>query len=223
MTDPVTVLSRGEAYTQVVNSHPKETTMESNAQPATTPPRRSRTWLRRAGLLAAALVATPILLAACGGTSPSASSSGSSGNGAVASSGSSTYQKAIKYASCMRSHGVSNFPDPDSTGHFVISGVNVNSSQYQAAQNACKSLAPFGSTSPAQSQNNLSKALKFAQCMRSHGVANFPEPSQGSNGQITINGGTGSGIDPNSPQFQSAQQACSADLPTGAPSAGGAG
>ena len=40
--------------------------------------------------------------------------------------------------------------------------------------------------------------------MRSDGVANFPDPSTG--GGISIS--SGSGIDPNSPQFQAAGKAC---------------
>ena len=49
------------------------------------------------------------------------------------------------------------------------------------------------------------KALKLSQCMRAHGVPNFPDP----NGQGVIQG---SGIDPNSRQFQNAQQTCAKDL-----------
>ncbi len=47
--------------------------------------------------------------------------------------------------------------------------------------------------------------LAFANCMRSHGVPNFPDPSAGGGIQITA----GSGINPRSPAFQSAQKACS--------------
>jgi hypothetical protein len=47
--------------------------------------------------------------------------------------------------------------------------------------------------------------------MRSHGVPNFPDPSSG--GGISI--GPGSGIDPNSPKFRAAQQACQKVLPNG--------
>jgi hypothetical protein len=48
--------------------------------------------------------------------------------------------------------------------------------------------------------------------MRSHGVTNFPEPN--SQGQVLIQGGAG--INPNSPTFQSANQACQHYLPAGA-------
>ncbi len=52
---------------------------------------------------------------------------------------------------------------------------------------------------------NPQKALKLSECMRANGVPNFPDP----NGQGVIQG---SGIDPNSSQFQKAQQTCAAKL-----------
>jgi hypothetical protein len=52
---------------------------------------------------------------------------------------------------------------------------------------------------------------KFAACMRAHGVSNFPDPS--SKGAIEI--GPDSGLDPNSPKFRAAQQACQKELPNG--------
>jgi hypothetical protein len=54
-------------------------------------------------------------------------------------------------------------------------------------------------------------AAKFSACMRAHGVENFPDPSSG--GGISI--GPSSGIDPESPTFQAAQQACQKLLPNG--------
>ena len=42
-------------------------------------------------------------------------------------------------------------------------------------------------------------AFKYAQCMRAHGVSKFPDPS---------------GQGKNSPQFQSAWQACQSNLPS---------
>ena len=52
---------------------------------------------------------------------------------------------------------------------------------------------------------------KFAACMRSHGEPNFPDPKAG--GQISIS--SASGIDPRSPRFQTAQQACQKLMPKG--------
>jgi hypothetical protein len=53
-------------------------------------------------------------------------------------------------------------------------------------------------------QKHFQEALKFSQCLRSHGVPNFPDPT--STGGIDIN--SSSGINPNNPQFQAAQKAC---------------
>jgi hypothetical protein len=53
----------------------------------------------------------------------------------------------------------------------------------------------------------LSEAVAYSQCVRSHGVPNFPDPVQ------TPSGGYGyrtNGIDPNSAAFQGALQACKA-------------
>jgi hypothetical protein len=44
-------------------------------------------------------------------------------------------------------------------------------------------------------------ALKFADCMRSHGVPNFPDPG-------TPVGGRGFGINTQAPEFRSAEQKC---------------
>lgn len=57
-------------------------------------------------------------------------------------------------------------------------------------------------------------ALKFSACMRSHGLANFPDPQQSSGGvQLTLN--KHSGLDPNSATFKSAQAACRKYAPGG--------
>jgi hypothetical protein len=63
-------------------------------------------------------------------------------------------------------------------------------------------------------------ALAFAQCMRTHGEPNFPEPVfQGHSAKITLH--PGSGVDPNSPQFAAAYKACKHLLPNnGGPSQG---
>ena len=48
----------------------------------------------------------------------------------------------LVYAHCMRAHGVANMPDPDNRGRLDIgpgTDVDVNSAQFQAAYQACKS------------------------------------------------------------------------------------
>jgi hypothetical protein len=57
--------------------------------------------------------------------------------------------------------------------------------------------------------------LAFSRCMRAHGVSSFPDP--GSSGQISIS--SANGINPDSPEFKSAQAACQSLLPGGRPTA----
>jgi hypothetical protein len=70
----------------------------------------------------------------------------------------------------------------------------------------CKHLLPDDGGSPSASElaTETAKLLKYAQCMRSHGIASFPDPIVNPN-QI---GFSLKGIDPASPQFERAQQAC---------------
>jgi hypothetical protein len=57
-------------------------------------------------------------------------------------------QAALKFSACMRSHGLSNFPDPNFSGGGVQiridrqSGMDPNSPAFQAAQKACASFLP---------------------------------------------------------------------------------
>lgn len=80
---------------------------------------------------------------------------------------------------------------------------------------ACGSSGNHGANGPIR----YGQALKFSDCMRAHGVTNFPDPSTGGGG-IHISIAAGSGINPQSPAFESAQSACSKLLPGGGPSSG---
>jgi hypothetical protein len=100
----------------------------------------------------------------------------------------------------MRSHGVPNFPDPNSSGQLDLSGVNPQSPAYQTAANDCKSFGVGATPKPITQTPQIQAAvLKMAKCMRSHGVPNFPD------GPITRS----SGINESSPAFQRAFQKCS--------------
>jgi hypothetical protein len=172
--------------------------------------------VRSAGLLVA-LAVLGLGVAGCGGSS--GDSSGDSGSASAASGGGgSDSTKLVQYAQCMRANGVPSFPDPVN-GQLrlqVTQGgpLDPSSPQYQAAQQACKSLEPPGFQSgSAQSNQQQSQALKFAACMRKNGVPDFPDPQ---NGRFVA----GEGIDPNSPQFQSAMGACRKLLPGGVTAGG---
>lgn len=166
----------------------------------------------QAGLLAAALACGALMLAACSSSSgPQVAGGGSSPNtGPSSSTGSSA--NLLVYAACMRSHGLPDFPDPDSSGGFPMpSNIDPNSAVYQAAANACKVYAGPGlNLSPAREEQLEASALEFAQCMRSHGVPSYPDPKiTFSNGGVSESeGAPGSGLDANSPTFQAAQKTC---------------
>jgi hypothetical protein len=174
---------------------------------------------RRAGLLAAALACLVLLAAAC-------SSSGGHHSAAGAGSGS-PKQSLLAFSQCMRAHGITGFPDPNSQGQIGLSpapgsGINPSSPQFKAAKNACQSLMPPPVTNnPGQAAKMKAANLKYAQCMRAHGITNFPDP--GSNGQIALNPQPGTNLDPNNPLFQAANKACAQYMPGGSVSTSGGG
>lgn len=186
---------------------------------------------RRAGLVVAALAVVGLAFAGCGGssgpgvasaggTTPTTAASGGGNTGSGTSS--SQYQQAVAYSACMQKHGVPDYPEPNSNGQTQISGgpgsdLDPNSPAFQKAQKDCQSLQP--KLTPQQQQQHLAGALKYSQCMRAHGVPDFPDPKTSANGgiSITLNGGPGSDLDPNSPTFQKAQQTCGHYLPGGGP------
>ena len=162
---------------------------------------RQRPELRRAMVLAAALASFALLVAACGGDG-------------LSTAGGTPYQQALAYAQCMRSNGEPGFPDPSSQGLFQNLGpVDIRSAQYLSASKACGHLLPAYQAGTLQQRQTLSRQLKYAACFRSHGFPDTADPIQMPNGNIEGAGpggavGPGSGIDTNSPQYKSAQQAC---------------
>jgi len=179
-------------------------------------------------MLAAAVLGLGLLAAGCGSgsgspgvaaldtTTAATTTTDPTADGAP-STATSKAAAGAKFSACMRSHGVPNFPDPSSGGGLVInpgSGINPNSPQFQAAQRACAKELPNGgkAPTPAQQAKMQAQALRFSACMRSHGVPEFPDPDF-SAGAVGIKIGKGSGINPSSPQFQSAQKACEQYLP----------
>ncbi len=121
----------------------------------------------------AALTIVALIGAGCGGNDSSA------GNTTADIQG-----KATKFAECMRENGVSEFPDPDASGHLTIDGVvngssiDTNGSIWKGAIDACKDLQPAGFTGPGErSSEQQQGALEFAQCIRENGVPDFPDPT----------------------------------------------
>ena len=133
---------------------------------------------------AAAALAIVAVSAGCGSTggNHTASTAGTAGSGA--SSTSTTRAKAVKFAECMRANGVGAFPDPDASGALTIdavangSALNTSSAAFKHALSACKYLEPAGFTGNRRTPQEQKAALAFAQCIRDHGVRDFPDPSR---------------------------------------------
>jgi hypothetical protein len=70
----------------------------------------------------------------------------------------------------------------------------------------CGSGGGGASTSPSSKAAMRDAAVKYSQCMRENGVKNFPDPQP--DGGLLIKAGPGTGIDPQSPAFKAAQEAC---------------
>ena len=115
------------------------------------------------------------------GTASSAGGTGTTGTG-TASSGANTKltarDKAVKFAECIRAHGVSDFPDPDAKNQFQY-GVSVSPAVWKQATTACKDLQPAGTLSGKRTPKQQSASLRFAQCVRDNGVKDFPDPVNG--------------------------------------------
>lgn len=167
---------------------------------------RSRAQHRFAAVSAA--IGCMLAIAACG-----------SSNGPTSThTGASLQKSLVNYAQCMRSHGVSGFPDPGTSqgpNAFGIDGYTFNlpttlstqSPAYRNANKTCGKLIPgangTGHGIPARAKR---AALAHAQCMRTHGVPNFPDPTFSGNGMSEKSAGPG--MNPRSPAFQAAQKAC---------------
>jgi hypothetical protein len=123
-------------------------------------PRRTRSPRRYAVV---ALVACATGLAACG-SSQRPAKTGSSGG------------PLLKYAQCMRAHGLSKFPDPAATGGLVIpNDINVQSPVFRSAQQACERFTQSSNSASASAARKL-QLLAIAKCMRKRGVPDFSDP-----------------------------------------------
>ena len=145
-------------------------------------------------LLTLAAIVCAAAIAACG-SSKSSSTAASIGS-----------PKAVEYGDCMRSHGVPNFPDPGTSGAYhLLQQINLSSPAAESAQQAC---AKYGDISAPVvfSEAQRVKLVRLAHCLRAHGVPNFPDPASSNVASHQLI--SQSGIDPQSPAFKHAADAC---------------
>ena len=177
---------------------------------------------RRRMLLAPAMLALCLVATACGGSSSEdaggvATAGGGKTQGASDGKKRDPQQAGLDFARCMRERGV-DVPDPSGDGGMVVIGPGPGagggetktftpSPGFEEAEKACRHhlqgmLQDGGGKIDPKEQD---RALKFARCMRQHGV-DMPDPDF-SKGGMTVEVG-GDGLDPNSETFKAAHKAC---------------
>lgn len=151
--------------------------------------------------LAFALAALSLLAAGCGG-------GGSSSVADVTTSATTTtaQNRPIAFPRCMRAHGVPNYPD---AGKPTAQQLGMSQSEFDRRASACTHLLPHGGVAQESAQQKrirLADELSFARCMRSHGVARFPDPN--AQAQLSVEMVRAQGIDVHAPVVLRVVQTC---------------
>jgi hypothetical protein len=154
---------------------------------------------RRTGLLVALLVIFALLATACSHSSsgPGVANVGSTRPPGQSSSSSSVADALLAFSVCMRSHGAQQWPDPEPgqtdlllppPGHGIF---GVGSAALWPAVNACRRLLPPGQGAwyPRSDIPRVLRGMReFADCMRAHGISDWPDPSFNSQGRLAFFG-----------------------------------
>ena len=152
--------------------------------------------------IALAITCSSLAIAACGSSSKPASKIASSAPSAE-----------VKFASCMRSHGVPSFRDPTASGAGPPAGtIDKRSPAVVTAMKTCSTEVPglvALATRQAPGGQSLAAQVRFASCMRSHGVPSFPDPVAGG---APVTAGT---VDKQLPAVIAAANACGKPLSSG--------
>jgi hypothetical protein len=140
-------------------------------------PARAYNWGMKRTLPIIAAAGLAMVVCGCGG------GGGSSSAATAATAAASAPQSgALAFSTCMRSHGLPSFPDPGTDGTIPKTQVVplASSPQFPVAQKACQHLLPqtgAPTDTHAEVEAALSGMVRFATCMRSRGVQNWPDPT----------------------------------------------
>jgi hypothetical protein len=127
-----------------------------------------------------------------------------------------------EWAACMRAHGDPGQADPTIDANKVIHltwndaipggiyGTNKGGQGDAGPGQYCRTYIDQAEIdlqgSEHLQQPSQAQLLKFSQCMRANGVADFPDPS--SNGGLSFNRAAGGDLNPSNPVFQNASKLC---------------
>ena len=158
--------------------------------------------------VAALAIAAATMIAGCG------SSSSSSGSQPAQAQVQQEEQDAVRFADCMRSSGVSNFPDPESSPREFKFALALtpptprprhSSVRTRPAITCCRAPADRARARH-RAGAQIAADLAFARCLRSHGFPSFPDPS--STGQLTHEMVASAGINLHQPAAVRAADTC---------------
>lgn len=160
-----------------------------------------------------------LLAAACGGGGAPGVAGGAAATTAAAPTATTPAQNgALAFARCLRAHGLPKWPDPTSGGAFdkaKLRQTGYSASQVRATEDGpCKNLLPASPAGPTITAADRGDYLRAAACMRSHGVAGFPDPTF-QNGSVQTN--IPSSIDQDAAPFKNAATICTKLIPAGLP------
>ena len=165
--------------------------------------RITRVWTAPALLTCGALLAASAVLAGC--------DSGGGSVGATTTQGGGRPDTSISsLIACYRAHGDPSFPDPvydpnDGRWHFAVSP----NSAPAGTRQACQRLMPSMTASPPVPQAQFQQLVRLAQCIRQHGVSNWPDPDP--DGAF----GLPPSLQKKTPAYARAAQACQRYMPIG--------
>jgi hypothetical protein len=124
--------------------------------------------------------------------------------------------QAEKFQKCMKDHGVEvhmAVPGDDDGGPVTIQSshgpndpAEPSKEQMDKAMEACRQYAPNGGEPEQLDPETLEQVRKYSQCMRDHGIKDFPDPDSG--GRMSVMSTPGSDMDPNNATFKAAEAAC---------------
>ncbi|GGO08310.1 hypothetical protein [Microbispora bryophytorum] len=153
--------------------------------------------LRALGPALGLTVGLALALAGCGAAPADdgiASAGGAtSGGGATAGPSASApvdrQEAQLKFAQCMREHGV-DIPDPGPDGRVRIIGKKGDEALMEKAMQACRHFMKdaVGDKLGGDDPQARDRMVKFAQCMREHGI-DMPDPAPGQGIQVKIKRG----------------------------------
>lgn len=160
---------------------------------------------------AAAVLAGATLIAACGSGShnpPHHDSSATVRLNGVLVTVAHANRDMLRFASCLRSHGVEGLPNPVAAPAAFKQSFN-NTPTFTAANAGCGHLLPGQQNQDqgsAHTSQQVAAMLAFARCIRGRGFTRFPDPT--SSGSVTHQMLAQAGIDLHQPALVRAADAC---------------